>query len=314
MDSPKYSAFNVSTTTYKIVNGQDIDLSVLIPKTVHTGTRPIIAHFHGGFLITGHALYPDWTQQWSLSYTLLHSAILVMPNYRLFPESTGLEILSDVRDFWTWVKEELPGYLKRVGSDITPDFGKVLSYGDSAGGYLAIQSGLIRPDFVKAVVAAYPMTYIDSPWYTVASTGKNPNGAPEIPKEVFEQHVKDTPEGKIVSGAFPPERMQLTLSILQSGGFKGLGDDDRLFPGRVLEKMDWGEKVPFLFAFHGTKDRAVPCEETRKFVGRWEEKFGVGSVVGVFREGEDHGFDVETKLDDAWLQEGLVPVTKAWLS
>jgi len=201
-----------------------------------------------------------------------------------------------------------------VGSDITPDFGKVLSYGDSAGGYLAIQSGLMRPDFVKAVVAAYPMTYIDSAWYTVASTGKNPNGSPEVPKEVFEQHVKDTPEGKIVTGAFPPERFPLTMSILQSGGFSGLGKDDSLFPARVLEKLSGKENMPFLFTFHGTEDRAVPCGETQKFVGKWVEKFGKASVVGKFLEGEDHGFDGETKLEDGWLQEGLIPVTKAWLS
>lgn len=212
------------------------------------------------------------------------------------------------------MQNELPAYLKRVGSDITPDFGKVLSYGDSAGGYLAIQSGLLRPDFVKAVMAAYPMTYVDSEWYTVASTGKNPNGAPEIPKSVFEEHVRGMQEGNIVSGAFPPERLQLTMSILQSGGFTGLGNDDSLFPARVLEKMSGEEKVPFLFAFHGTGDRAVPCEDTRRFVGKWVEKFGEGSVVGRFLEGEDHGFDVNAKLDDAWLQEGLVPVTEAWLS
>lgn len=58
MDSPKYAKFNVSTTVYKTVNGQDIDLGVFIPKNVHTGKRPIVIHFHGGFLVTGHALYP----------------------------------------------------------------------------------------------------------------------------------------------------------------------------------------------------------------------------------------------------------------
>lgn len=312
MDHPKFSKFNVTTATYKIVNGQDIDVAIFIPKAVHTGKRPIIAHFHGGFLVTGHALFPDWAAQWSLDYTLLHSAIIVAPNYRLFPESNGLEILSDLRDFWIWVQNDLSAHLRRVGSDVTPDFDKVLAYGESAGGYLAIQSGLTRRDLVKAVVAAYPMTYIDSPWYCVASTTKSPNGAPQIPKAVFEEHVKNTPEGKIVTGAFPPERLPLTLSILQSGGFVGLGNDDSLFIDRVLQKTSIDEDFPHLFLFHGTEDRAVPCDEAQRFVEKWADKFGKGSVVGKFVDG-DHGFDAETSLDDPWMKEGLAGVTKAWI-
>jgi acetyl esterase/lipase len=312
MDDPKYSKFNVSTTTYKTVNGQDIDLGVIIPKDVHSGKRPIIAHFHGGFLVTGHALFPDWFSQWATDYTLLHSAIRVSPNYRLFPESNGLEILSDVRNFWAWVQNDLPAYLKQIGSEVTPDYEKVLVYGESAGGYLAIQSGLTRPDLVKAVVAAYPMTYLDSDWYRVASTTKSPRGAPQVPKAVWEDHVKGTPEGKIFTGVFPPDRIMLAISLLQSGGFVGLGDDDSLFPDRVLDKLSTNQKVPFLFAFHGTEDTAVPCEQTQKFVGKWEEKFGKGSVVGKWEKG-DHGVDGETPLEEPWLQEGLTGVTKAWL-
>jgi len=312
MDDPKYSKFNVSTTVYKTVNGQDIDLGVMIPKNAHSGARPVLIHFHGGFLVTGHAMYPEWFANWAIDYSLLHSAIVVSPNYRLFPESSGLEILSDIRDFWTWIQDDLPAYLKSVGSEVTPDYSKVLAYGESAGGYLAIMSGLTKPDLVKAVIAAYPMTYIDADWYRVASSTKSPMGAPQVPVAVFEEHVKGTPEGKIFTGAFPPERMPLVLSILQSGAFSGLGDDESLFPDRVLEKLSADRKVPFLFAFHGMEDSAVPCEHTQKFVGKWEEKFGQGSVVGKWEKG-DHGVDAVTTLEEPWLQEGLTDVTKAWI-
>ncbi|TVY89911.1 Methylphloroacetophenone synthase, partial [Lachnellula willkommii] len=194
MDDPKYSKFNVSTTVYKTVNGQDIDLAVMIPKTAHPGPRPILVRFHGGFLVCGHALHAEWFATWALDYALLHSAIIVSPNYRLFPESSGLEILSDIRDFWAWIQNDLPAYLKNVGSEVTPDFSKVLAFGESAGGYLAIMSGLTQPDLVSAVVAAYPVTYLDSDWYRVASTTKAPMGAPQVPVSVFEEHVKGTPE------------------------------------------------------------------------------------------------------------------------
>jgi acetyl esterase/lipase len=229
------------------------------------------------------------------------------------PESNGLEILSDIQDFWIWIQNDLAQYLKAIGSDITPDYEKVLAYGESAGGYLAIQSALTRPDLVKAVVAAYPMTYVDSPWYAAASTTKSPLGGPQIPKKILDDHIAAIPKDKICAGAFPPDRMMLALSALQSGELSGLiGTDDALFPARILEKVQSGQNAPFLFTFHGTEDSAVPCEETKRFLSSWLEKFGPESGVGRFMSG-DHGLDAEWNLETPWMKEGLVGVTKAWL-
>jgi hypothetical protein len=35
-------------------------------------------------------------------YTLLHFAIITFLDYRLMPESTGLEIMPDISGLWTW--------------------------------------------------------------------------------------------------------------------------------------------------------------------------------------------------------------------
>ena len=313
MEDPKFAKFNVTTTHYKIVNNQEIPLYVIIPKGVHTGKRPILVHFHGGYLIAGHALYPDWTAQWSLDYATLHSAIRISANYRLLPESKGLDILSDVRDLFTWIENDLPAYLKRIGSDITPDYDRVASYGESAGGYLAIQSGLMRSDLVKAVIAAYPMTYLDSPWYSVASTDKSPFGAPQIPREPLDQHIASIESGKIATGSFPPERMQLALPVLQNGLFPQImGTDESLYPAKVVEKRKEGEKAPFLFVLHGTEDTAVPCEHSVDFVKLWENKLGQGSVIGKFESG-DHGHDGTATLETPWMKDGLAEFSKAWI-
>ncbi len=313
MDDPKFSKFNVTTTSYKIVNDQEIPLYVFIPKGVHTGKRPILVHFHGGFFISGHALYPDWSAQWSLDYVTFNSAIRISANYRLLPESDGFEILSDVRDLWKWVENDLPSYLKRIGSDITPDYEKITVYGESAGGYLAIQSGLIRPDLVKAVIAAYPVTYLDSPWYNVASLNKSPMGAPQLPKVILDNHLASLKSGQIVTGTFPPARMDLALVTLQHGLFsKFTGVDESFYPGKIVEKMKGDEKVPFLFLLHGKEDSAVPCDESVEFVKAWGNKFGGEKVIGKFETG-DHGFDVETTLETPWLKDGLAGVSKAWI-
>lgn len=51
MDSPKYSKFDVSAVTYKVVNGQDIKAFVLTPKDIPTGNHPVVVKFHGGFFV-----------------------------------------------------------------------------------------------------------------------------------------------------------------------------------------------------------------------------------------------------------------------
>jgi hypothetical protein len=78
--------------------------------------------------VTGSRLV--WFQPWVLKYALLHSAIIVAPDYRLMPEANGLEILQDVADLWDWVYTKLQ---PSVGSGIELDMNKIMIEGDSAG-------------------------------------------------------------------------------------------------------------------------------------------------------------------------------------
>lgn len=311
--SSKFHKFDIHTTPYKTVNSQPVDLYVLLPKNLPAGPHPVLIHFHGGFLTTGHAIFPDWAAQWALDYQLAYSAIRISANYRLLPESNGADIHSDVSDLLSWVEKDLAPYLKSVGSSAIPDVSKVLVYGESAGGYLAIQSSLMRPDLIQAAIAAYPMTYLDSDWYSTASTTKSIFGSPQLPKALVEEHLASLPKGRVLTGAFPPARSDIMISILQSGLLpKVMGTDDSFFPARTLEKMSGKEKVPFLFVLQGKQDSAVPCKDSEKFVKLWESKFGKAKVRGAFEDGE-HGFDADVLVETPWMKEGLVEVTKAWL-
>jgi dipeptidyl aminopeptidase/acylaminoacyl peptidase len=51
MDSPKYAAFNVSNTPYKVFNGQKIYAVLFIPKNIPPGKYPLIVKFHGGYFV-----------------------------------------------------------------------------------------------------------------------------------------------------------------------------------------------------------------------------------------------------------------------
>jgi len=313
MDAEIYSSFNITKTPYKTINAQPIPLYVLLPKSLPAGPAPILIHIHGGFLFAGNALYPDWSTSWSRTFNLQHNAIRISANYRLAPEANGLEILSDIRDLLTWVENDLAGYLKSIGSNVVPDVGKVMVYGESAGGYLAIQAGLMRSDLVKAIVASYPMTYLDSPWYAAVGD-KHPFGIPTVSREeVLDKYISSMDRSKIVTESDPYARLPLAIAALQNGLFPEiLGKEDEIYPARVLAKTNAATKVPFLFAMHGTEDSAVPAEETKKFTAEWASKFGEGSVIAKFENGE-HGFDGHVEYEAPWLQEGLKAVTKAWI-
>ena len=254
---------------------------------------------------TGSSLYAPWFAQWVLDYALQNSAIIVTADYRLIPESNGLDILEDISDFWIWVREELQTHLNRFQPGISADISKIIVHGGSAGGQLALHSGFTQaPGFIRAVIAAYPGMGIDR------SDDRPILGAAAIPKSILEDHLKSMVPGKIVTAADPPARMPIALSITQQKRkAEFLGTDERLFPMKVLEKVD---AVPFTFILHGKDDSAVPVDYSIKFADRIKERFGEGKVDLRIRPGE-HGFDSEVDVNEPWLQEGLSRVTSLWL-
>jgi hypothetical protein len=87
-----------------------------------------------------------------LDICLTSSAIFVAPDYRLLPEATVGEVLEDVGDFWHWVHEELPRLTEDWNAH--PDLERIACTGQSAGGYLAVQSALLFPKLAKIKVVA----------------------------------------------------------------------------------------------------------------------------------------------------------------
>jgi acetyl esterase/lipase len=121
-------------------------------------------------------LIPDRTITLTDDYRLLdlalaQSAIIVTPDYRLLPESTGLDILSDLAGFWSWIPQNLNSELEILfpGTGIQVDLRRLLVTGQSAGGYLAVQSALLQPDAgIKAVIATSPMLHLRDRYWTEA--------------------------------------------------------------------------------------------------------------------------------------------------
>jgi len=135
-----------------------------------------------------------------------------------------LDILEDVTDFWTWVRNDLQTFLDIKRPGIEADLSKIIVHGESAGGTLAMLSDFTQPHgFIKAVVAMYPGIDFE-PVRT-----KAPLGLPPFPKEIMAAHLKAMVPGKIVTSAMPPARREIMMSIVQQGMHTDLwGHDDRI--------------------------------------------------------------------------------------
>ncbi|CCD45536.1 putative alpha beta hydrolase fold-3 domain protein [Botrytis cinerea BcDW1] len=321
MDSAKFSQFNVSVKTYKSVRDHEIQAYILVPKNISPGPHPVIVKIHGGGSVAGSAVYAPWFPQYLLTLALRESAIIIAPNYRLLPESTAPEMISDISDFWSWMRTS--SLRSSLPSNITANLSRTLLYGDSAGGHLAMLSALTEPEnTIRVCIAAYPQLDIEDEWFC-KKFEKHPFGAPLLPTAILDNHLekmdKDPSKRELVSDTRDPgERLQLILVALQQGRYKEMfGEEEHVYPFRVLEKISKDgakRKMPFLWLYHGEEDSVLPVAGTTKFARKWREAFGEEGLMVHTEEGEDHGFDTETDVDAGWVKERLEKVVGVWLS
>lgn len=61
----KFQYFNIiDNISYKIIGDTAIPVTVLVPKDVPSGSRPVIVRWHGGFWIAGERMYAPMFPQW----------------------------------------------------------------------------------------------------------------------------------------------------------------------------------------------------------------------------------------------------------
>ena len=59
----RYAGFDIHNVPYKTVDDHPIEVSILIPKNIQPGKRPLLVRFHGGGLVEGVRL-GDWFREW----------------------------------------------------------------------------------------------------------------------------------------------------------------------------------------------------------------------------------------------------------
>jgi acetyl esterase/lipase len=241
-------------------------------------------------------------------FLIRNDAIAILPNYRLTPEHTGDEILEDIASLGTWLTSSLSTYLASKEPSIEPDLSKVLVSGESAGGWLALQSILSLPeDTFTACLLQYPV---------LSAFPTHPDDiimGEYIPsKEVLEDFLASIAPGTIISAARPPAR-DAVAPMLRAHGRWGefFGTGKHLMPDTQIEYAKFF--IP-TYILHGRDDTNVPVKWTEKFVDRARQLFPETRFELATPPGE-HGFDGNIyEEEEPWLAALLRRVEEDWLA
>jgi len=217
-------------------------------------------------------------------------------------------MLEDLADFWTWFNSGgVDKFLASQNVIAELDYDHVLASGESAGGYMAIQSGLTRPKGeIKAILAQYPMTtYI--------------RGTPDKdtpPTSIIDEHLATVQPGAVLSSALPSVavRFLLAAALTAYGRFNDyFGTDKHLWPITAIEDAKY---LPPTYILHGEQDAMVLAADSKEFVKKAQGIFPDAELRLDVRDGNfDHGFDVTLKEDEEeWLQKSLKWVEERWLA
>ncbi|KAH7030066.1 Alpha/Beta hydrolase protein [Macrophomina phaseolina] len=314
-----FKGFKIFDVTYKVVKSHAIQTSLLVPRTACKGPRPVIVRFHGGGLVSGTRLYAPWFSSYLLKYALDHSAIIISPDYRLLPEACGLDILADISSLWTWLFTSLHTYIllrDPIYSYCGIDMKRIMVSGESAGGWLALQSAFMHPGQIKAILGIFPMLDLGDDHFTHG--GRKSSIGMLLDNAIVDDYVTSaqTHPDRVVSSIMPPERMDFSVALFQHGRVgELLGRSRVLYPLELLEEVGRaGTRLPPLLIVHGTDDTVVPVEGSVRFAREWETWQRDSAVRLVLRPGE-HGFEGKARAEEeSWLREVLEWVADRWLN
>lgn len=242
-----------------------------------------------------------------------NNSITVLPNYRLVPEASGEDILEDLRDFWTWFHNHgVDDFLASQNVKLELDYEHLLVSGESAGGYMALQSGLTRPKGeIKALLLQYPMATLlrRDPDQVVFGIRVQPR---EWLDEYLAQIIKP---GAVMSSAnpFTSGRAPLASALVAHKRFEEFfGVGKHLWPIFAIEDAEY---LPPTTIFHAAGDSVVLYQDSVELVRKAKSVLPELEIRLAYGGEGNHGFDITFKEDEhEWLKTELEWVERKWLA
>jgi len=182
-------------------------------------------------------------------------AILVSPAYRLVPEANMSEILDDIRDFWIWLHQELPGVVGKRWPNLAPNLNQILALGESGGGCAALESAFLFNDHakIKAIIAPYPACYPDIPSF-------NPRPAevdPALDASV-DEYLKTMSGGPVRTQSPYPEMGAILSTAMAAGRYRDfLGSPEDCRVAGLEYALSKARNVPPIWLTQGREDSLV---------------------------------------------------------
>ncbi|KAJ4302893.1 hypothetical protein N0V90_001784 [Kalmusia sp. IMI 367209] len=303
MPPSKFEPFNRVDFTFKTIHEHAIKASVLVPKHLQAKPRegyPTIVNWHGGGFVVGDRLYEGWLPGWLLEICLTNSAILIAPDYRLLPEASATEMLDDVRDFWYWVHDTLPTLITTW--DAFPDLTRLACTGQSAGGYLAVQSALLFAELsrIKVVVSMGGSINTNIPQNRVPGPrvilGKRPP-PPGKAESIIRAYLRNIKPKTVRTSGDVMEMWDFLTCVLQQAYLS------RWLTAEGKEELDVMKVLE--------KTKSMPPS----FVDQLKKILPDVPVLLNLRPG-DHGFEAmgdKTSGKEIWIQDGIDFMKTYWL-
>ena len=305
---------------------------VLIPKGIDKSlaSHPILLNWHGGYLWLASGLYPPAFPDRFLPFAEKHNAIIISPNYTVLPNKEGAKVVvEDVLSFHEWLTTAFVPLLKEKAPELKPDLSRVIVYGASSGGYVALLHALEYPDFFKGVGVAYGAVNLDTEFWRKGGRAVGAENPMQLADEVFmdddtvKKLIEEYKNGPRVSEDDAMERSLFATSAARAGLYvdefnaRGkLEDDESIWLNRRIDK---GAKLPKrIWLMHGIADNVVPVATTEELAAVLEKRGGHELRVDLIEDGghvlenqdwsETAGVRVDRKLRMAyaWFAENWV--------
>ncbi len=289
-----------TTYVYKTVSSLQVNADVYRPSD--DSIRPVLVWIHGGALINGHREgIATQVKQWA-SVT---GYVLVSIDYRLAPETQLPEIIRDVEDAFTWVRQEGPRLFRANPA-------RIAVAGGSAGGYLTLTAGFrVRPR-PAVLLALWGYGDLIGSWYSTPSPHARHHTIEMSREEAYRQvsgaAISDSRERKGDGGAFYQHCRQFGTWPAAVSGWNPQREPEKFHPYMPLKNVT--KRFSPTVLIHGTADTDVPHDQS-VMMAREFSRHGVRHEM-ISIPGAEHGLaGGDPKLVDAAYRQAFSFVDRA---
>ncbi|MGZ0163194.1 MAG: alpha/beta hydrolase, partial [Planctomycetales bacterium] len=253
---------------YKTVG--DLKIRADVYRHEDSEKRPVVVWLHGGALIMGSR---TGVPKQLLELAEAERFVVVSLGYRLAPEAKLQEIISDLRDGLAWVLQSGPEVFHAEPS-------RLVVAGASAGGYLALMSGIATDAPPTAIVSYWGFGDVDGDWTTKPSEAyrkgrliKKDDAWAGVGERVLTATNQTNGRGRATFFLYLKQTGQWLNAI---SGLDPTTDRERITPFCPVRNVS--PKYPPTLFLHGTADTDVPVEQSIS-MARELERHGVPHEV-----------------------------------